>query len=152
MFKSRLVASYVLRFIFLLTDGKFWLRSLRYCVYSYSIWTRPSPSAFNEAQIRQHLYHCLEAGHLTLFPHRKIAVQARGSDDIKVYCKCRMPEIEGVPMRECSKCSEWFHASCEQVPSEILDFWICSSCHVLKYHLIGVVILSYTMYTVLYSG
>ena len=41
-------------------------------------------------------------------------------DDIEVHCHCRMPELKGVPMIECSKCSNLFHVNCEVVPNDIL--------------------------------
>ena len=43
-------------------------------------------------------------------------------DFIEVYCKCRMPEIVGVDMVQCGKCSV-------NVPSEVMEDsnvdWFC---------------------------
>ena len=53
-------------------------------------------------------------------------------DFIEVYCKCRMPEIVGVDMVQCGKCSEWFHVHCVNVPSEVMEEsnvdWFCYLC------------------------
>ena len=44
----------------------------------------------------------------------------------------RMPEIVGVDMVQCGKCSEWFHVHCVHVPSEVIEEsnvdWFCYLC------------------------
>ena len=54
------------------------------------------------------------------------------SQSFGIHCICRMPEITGVPMVECSNCNEWYHLSCIDVPSEVLLNeslpWICQFC------------------------
>ena len=50
---------------------------------------------------------------------------------VDVYCTCRIPEM-GESMVECSRCAEWYHTSCVNVPQTALDNsslpWYCKSC------------------------
>ena len=62
--------------------------------------------------MRKHLLECLKHKKMDLFPvlkTQRVEMKIKCEDFI-VYCKCRMPEIVGVDMVQCSKCSEWFHA------------------------------------------
>ena len=53
-------------------------------------------------------------------------------EKIKLYCTCRMLYLEGENMAYCPKCHEWYHGSCEQIPtlvfSNIAEKYICSKC------------------------
>ena len=42
-------------------------------------------------------------------------------DDIEVHCHCRMPELKGVPMIECTSCSKCYHVDCEAMPNKVLE-------------------------------
>ena len=73
---------------------------------------------------------------MTLFPaktvSRKEGLRAKARDDFEVFCHCRMPELRDISMIECSKCEQWFHCACEDVPQEALDCssmeWFCKNC------------------------
>ena len=96
----------------------------------------PGHFLFNQQQMRAHLHDCFLNGMLTPFPHeeRKAAKVngIRNSDDIAVYCHCRMPELKDVAMIECPNCIQWYHVACEKVSKEILDSseaeWFCVHC------------------------
>ena len=51
---------------------------------------------------------------------------------VDVYCTCRIPEM-GESMVECSRCAEWYHTFCVNVPQTVLDNsslpWYCKSCY-----------------------
>ena len=63
---------------------------------------------------------------------QRAEMKIKCEDFIEVYCKCRMPEIVGVDMVQCGKCSEWFHVHCVNVPSEVMEEsnvdWFCYLC------------------------
>ena len=38
-------------------------------------------------------------------------------EKVQVYCKCRMPELSGEQLMECTNCTEWYHLdTCIDVP------------------------------------
>ena len=68
-----------------------------------------------------------------MFPvERENHLESSCSQSFEIHCICRMPEITGVPMVECTRCYDWFHISCIDVPSEVLEDeslpWICHAC------------------------
>ena len=53
-------------------------------------------------------------------------------DDIKVHCHCRMPEMKGTAMIECTSCLKLFHVVCVKAPTKnTKDEWFCQSCTAL---------------------
>ena len=47
----------------------------------------------------------------------------RAFEEVKIYCKCRMPELPGHEMIQCITCKEWFHIdTCISVPNSHLKF------------------------------
>ena len=98
----------------------------------------PAVCNFDQTAMKQHLYKCFSNGKLTPFPEKKTAsVRSHGlksRDDIAVHWYCRMPEINDIPMVECSICLKWFHvACCHGSPSveQLNDFdmkWLCQFC------------------------
>ena len=98
----------------------------------------PNACNFDQTAMRRHLYNCLSTGKLSPFPEIKPAYNhgcgLTSSDDISVHCYCRMPEIKGTPMVECSSCLKWFHVTCcqgslsaDQLNSSDIE-WFCSFC------------------------
>ena len=95
----------------------------------------PTKWIFNQTSMRTHLYRCLMEGKLTPFPG-KVKLTGSGADirdDLEVFCYCRMPEMKGVPMIECTSCSKWFHIFCVgDVNNECMDSsnaeWLCRYC------------------------
>lgn len=48
-------------------------------------------------------------------------MKINSEDTIKVYCTCRMPEIDGIDMVQCSRCNEWYHVGCVTVPDQAME-------------------------------
>ena len=94
----------------------------------------PCNCIFDQSSMRRHLYQCFTKRRMAPFPYTGAINTGMKSkrDDIEVHCHCRMPELKGVPMIECSKCSDWFHVDCEVVPNDILEDsladWYCKDC------------------------
>lgn len=96
----------------------------------------PTNCLFDQVMMRSHLYSCLEAGRMKMFPHKKIQPNRKNiiknNDDFQVYCRCRMPEVKGGLMIECSNCRRWYHVYCENVPDKVVDKteidWFCQDC------------------------
>lgn len=95
---------------------------------------QPGECTFKQGEMRKHLYKCLSRGELSMFPLLKSRLQrdvgVKSKDHIELFCTCRMPEIP--PMVECSKCKEWYHVHCVEVPQAALDNssleWACPAC------------------------
>ena len=95
----------------------------------------PGRFLYDQRNMRKHLLECLRNKKMELFPvlkTRRAEMKIKCEDFIEVYCKCRMPEIVGVDMVQCGKCSEWFHVHCVHVPSEVMEEsnvdWFCYLC------------------------
>ena len=69
---------------------------------------------FDQSAMRRHLKNCFESQNMSLFPVKKTR-QGEGKvkceDYIQMFCKCRMSQLPGVDMVQCSTCDEWFHVS-----------------------------------------
>ena len=92
-----------------------------------------SSFTFDQAQLRQHLAMCFVNGKMSPFPrfHNLPRRSRKGRNDIeiKLYCKCLMPDTWDDDMIMCDNCEEWFHFKCVDVPSkEELSKWFCSDC------------------------
>ena len=94
----------------------------------------PAGHHYDQEKMRTHLRSCLLARKLTVFPHKAISPlgRFRSIEEVPVFCLCRMPEINGLPMIECSICKEWFHIDvCIKVPANALRKnikWFCNHC------------------------
>ena len=95
----------------------------------------PGMFQFEQSQMRSHLQNCLEKGKMMMFSVRHTrgaANRVKSTDQFKVYCTCRMPDLPDTHWIQCSNCREWFHvASCVRVPKQALDpqvAWRCNSC------------------------
>ena len=92
----------------------------------------PESLSFKQGEMRQHLRTCLITGKMTMFNavSRKVGKRIKSTDEIPVFCNCRLPEM--MPMAECSKCKEWYHTDCVFVPQAALDYasveWFCTFC------------------------
>ena len=72
-----------------------------------------------QALMRRHYVDCLEQpaikpfpGHQRLLPQNEKMVVYK----VKVFYSCRMPD-DGKKYIECSRCQEWYHPGCENIPS-----------------------------------
>ena len=94
----------------------------------------PGEFQFNQQEMRRHLWQCLEKGKIKMFPfirrRRSRKRMIRCTQEFQVYCTCRMPEMDEC-MVECTKCAQWYHVSCVNVPQAVLDSstpWFCTKC------------------------
>ena len=90
---------------------------------------------FDQSKMRNHFQKAIDTGMLSMFPilkERRIPKICKAEYMIKVYCSCRMPEMN-VNMIQCSSCREWFHiGTCSTVQSSALAKsakWFCSDCN-----------------------
>ena len=95
----------------------------------------PCHIVYDQSKMRRHLFQCFLEGKLTPFPCRQgllSKTRVKTSDDIEVFCHCRMPELKTTPMIQCTKCENWFHCACEDVPKAAIDNtsteWFCKTC------------------------
>lgn len=93
----------------------------------------PGLCLFDQEKMRQHLYHCLEAGRLDPFPHRsRLGGNVKNEANFGVYCSCRMPDMHNIKMVTCNRCTEWFHICCVEVSDDVLNTleleWLCYRC------------------------
>ena len=88
--------------------------------------------------LRQHLLKCLDEQHLSLFPctcvgERKIHLGTRIRHTVveKVYCLCKMPNDESLPMIMCDFCLIWYHQDCMGIKTEPSQKakWRCTACN-----------------------
>ena len=74
---------------------------------------KPELFSFEQLKMHTHLRQCLEKGEMEMFPvSRKRRMKkslVKSTEEIPVYCKCRMPELPGDHMIECTACKEWYH-------------------------------------------
>ena len=97
----------------------------------------PGKFLFNQDSMRQHLIKCLELGEMMMFPIKKTrrsAGRMKSEDVIEIHCSCRMPEIPGVDMIECSACGRWYHfplcvCLCHRKLAKKRSQWYCTSCN-----------------------
>lgn len=94
----------------------------------------PQRVLFDDSKMRQHLMKCLEDGCFTMFPVRQNRRQAeiKATRQISIHCSCRMPNIPGVEMIECTACQQWFHVYCAAPAQSVVIFaelsWFCEYC------------------------
>ena len=98
---------------------------------------KPELFFFDQWNMRAHLRQCLESGEMKMFPvlrKRRVKKSAvKTTEEVQVYCKCRMPELPGEQLIECTNCKEWYHVdTCIDVPpTTCLDSsvpWFCHKC------------------------
>ena len=95
----------------------------------------PGQFLFDQAAMRRHLWNCLKNGKMTMFPvkkERRRAKKIKTHDEIPVFCSCRLPEIPGVQMIECTQCKMWYHVElCVTLDPIYLSpktHWYCNKC------------------------
>ena len=73
---------------------------------------KPELFLFDQPKMRVHLQMCLERGKMEMFPvirqGRVKNSTVKATEAVPVYCKCRMPEMPGEHLIECTKCKEWY--------------------------------------------
>jgi len=93
----------------------------------------PATHHYCQEKMRPHLRKCLLDRRLRLFPHKATCPSSNfhSVEKVAVYCLCRMPEMAGQPMVECSRCKQWYHFVCEKVAPHSVDGntkWYCTYC------------------------
>ena len=113
------------------------------CVLAYAMEIAaghdPSSAVWDNDRMRKHLIHCFEQGRMSRFPiqrNRRIPLGRRiqHSTSEGIYCICRMPNDESMPMIMCGLCHRWFHSEYVQVDIEEYSTnkqWQCDECHEL---------------------
>ncbi len=95
----------------------------------------PGKMFYDQKQMRQHLYQCLENGKMTLFPVKRVRralTKIVTVEAFEIHCVCRLPE--GTFPREswvkCTNCFRWYHTNnCLKVSkTELKGKWLCPSC------------------------
>ena len=97
---------------------------------------QPVCFSFNQPEMRKHLHECFIKRQMSMFPvkrSRHSQVSAKRTEEVPVYCKCRMPELPGLQWIQCSKCGGWYHVeTCVRVPKKQLRVnhcpWYCHQC------------------------
>ena len=73
---------------------------------------QPVRCFFNQGAMRSHLTKCLHEQNMTEFPIKKTRhteLKVKNITSLHVHCMCRMPEIPGSTMIQCSTCKMWYH-------------------------------------------
>ena len=98
-------------------------------------------TSFDVTTMRDHLRKCLKNQVFTTFPTVEnipsptvVQFSTTSSNvDMPIYCVCRMPYHKDENMVECSKCKNWYHKQCENIPETVIDNiktkWYCSKCN-----------------------
>ena len=100
----------------------------------------PTKITFDDKKLRSHLLQCIKAKKMSPFPQRSGKQNVLRNKpklcEVELFCCCRMPYEEDrgadFDMAECSRCKEWYHRICENIPSKVFDNkrmkWRCSDC------------------------
>ena len=92
----------------------------------------PEEISFFVPRMRRHLKQCLEKGVMRHFPSKPRTCRNRTKrmEELFIFCHCRLQEGN---MCACHKCQEWFHDTCNHIPSDAWTDesyqWACSNCN-----------------------
>ncbi len=83
----------------------------------------PAKSRWDVSQMRCHLSRCFEDGKMSVFPVTgerliRFGRRVKTSEEINIYCDCRMPfdcDKDLDEMIECQLCLVWYHVHCVDV-------------------------------------
>lgn len=86
----------------------------------------PCKVLWEQSKMRSHLKSCFQSSKMTPFPGSQKEATPTGSEEpllmavkVNVYCSCRMPQVGRERMAQCSKCHEWYHERCEDIPKTV---------------------------------
>ena len=92
----------------------------------------PASNEYFQRQMRRHFEQCIADKQLTTFPAKAMKSRRPRTEQLKIYCSCRMPDDKVEKMAQCCKCKEWYHKSCEKIPVAVFNkrgvTWNCNSC------------------------
>ena len=98
----------------------------------------PFQHKYDQPRMRAHLASCLRANEMEPFPSTQTRPQnrkVRQTYTVDVYCECRLPDNRSERMIECRECKEWFHQSCQEIPtSSFYNFEQGYSCRTCRAH------------------
>lgn len=95
----------------------------------------PGQYFFDQPSMRKHLWNCLRNQNMSMFPvikERRGKQKVKSTQQIPLYCSCRLPDISGIRLIECSKCKTWYHTNiCVPVDKKYFSRdieWSCPKC------------------------
>ena len=95
----------------------------------------PGQYFFNQRSMRKHLWSCIKNQKISIFPvikERRGKQKVKATQQISLHCFCRLPDLSGIPMIECSRCITWYHTNiCVQVHKKFFmqkTEWNCPKC------------------------
>ena len=78
--------------------------------------------------MRSHLIQCLESRSMSMFPLlrlRRVTRKVKSTDEVDIYCICRIPEFTNSQWIQCSGCKEWYHSNvCVKVDEKYFELKI----------------------------
>ena len=81
----------------------------------------PAGKVYDQSSMRGHLLNYLLNRRISPFLERscKRVVKDRQAEELPIFCICRLPD-DGKLMVQCSKCTQWYHQRCIQIPHRYL--------------------------------
>ena len=86
---------------------------------------------FKLEELRPHLLKCLKAGRLEPFPRNgeESATKRLKTEEVVVFCTCRLPGHYDMNLVLCMKCRRWCHYKCHGLTQKPLERrWLCTIC------------------------
>ena len=81
----------------------------------------PSDIIYDQTVLRSHFLKCLKQEKMETFSRSNRllrTLKCRYKElSIEVFCLCRLPYKRNAKMAECSKCSQWYHQVCDNIPT-----------------------------------
>ena len=68
---------------------------------------QPTRFSFNQPEMHKRLHECFTKWQIPMFPvkqSRHSQVSEKRTEEVPVYCTCRMPKLPGFQWKQCSKC------------------------------------------------
>ena len=94
----------------------------------------PGNVKYDHKNIRSHLATCLEDTSFHRFPiltNKRKNEGIKTSQNIELYCTCRLPEGDDEEWVACETCGKWFHKHCADIPDTAFCAevsWECKDC------------------------
>lgn len=95
----------------------------------------PGQFFFDQRAMRRHLWTCLKNKKMLMFPvikERRNKQKIKATQQIPIFCLCRLPAMTGIQMIECTNCKVWYHTEvCVKVDEKYFskdESWNCPNC------------------------
>ncbi|XP_065679788.1 uncharacterized protein LOC136094113 [Hydra vulgaris] len=116
--------------------------SIAFVYHIVSTKSKPDNVTFSIPEMRSHMLNCIKVNKVSSFPQSLASCKRCFQKEIfiELFCSCRMPwnPIENRnnnnQMAQCSRCKQWFHKMCENVPDFVFFKknrrlpWFCYCC------------------------